>query len=99
MYFYNKAIVYADYTFPENDQQRQQMDTLLAQVNVNMGICHCKRAEWNKALIFFQEAIKVCDYEHNHALVGSKKKALYWLVKCKIKDGKFDQAEKPINDL
>jgi hypothetical protein len=58
-YFYEKVIVYADYTFPENDKEIAKMELLVQQANINLAICLIKQNEWKKALINLNEASKI----------------------------------------
>ena len=48
-YFYQKVIIYGDYTFPEKEQDCEVMDQLLQQANCNLGMCLVKVDEWETA--------------------------------------------------
>lgn len=41
-YFYQKTIIYGDYTFPENETDTATMDDLLQKTNCNLAICLIK---------------------------------------------------------
>lgn len=45
-YFYNKIIIYSDYTFPESKEQENEFDLLVQQANMNLAICLIKTKSW-----------------------------------------------------
>lgn len=94
MYFYQKVIIYSDYTFPQKQLDIADMELLVKQANVNMAICLIKQNKWAKALSFLNEGAKEDSCEKFEKLrklaLSTKKKAYYWLIKCQIKEGNFD---------
>ena len=38
-YFYNKVIIYSDYTFPQKEEDQKNMDLLVQQANINLAMC------------------------------------------------------------
>ena len=57
-YFYNKVIIYGDYTFPETTQQENSYDLLLQQANMNLAICFIKTNKWEQVDPYLREAEK-----------------------------------------
>lgn len=46
MYFYQKVIIYSDYTFPENETESAKMEALLQQSNCNLALSMIKLNKW-----------------------------------------------------
>jgi hypothetical protein len=46
MYFYQKVIIYADYTFPDNEAETAKMEALLQQSNCNLALSMIKLNKW-----------------------------------------------------
>lgn len=46
MYFYQKVIIYGDYTFPENEAETAKMEALLQQSNCNLALSMIKLNKW-----------------------------------------------------
>lgn len=92
-YFYQKAIIYSDYTFPEEQGQLNEMEILVQQSNMNMAICLIKKDNWSKAIINLREAAKGPNAEKDPKLrktvMNTRKKSHYWMTKYYISQGKF----------
>ena len=58
-YFYQKTIVYADYTFPDKKQLIAEMELLTQQSNMNFAICMIKLGNWDKIGINLAEAARI----------------------------------------
>lgn len=43
LYFYQKTIIYGDYTFPDLPIDLHHMELLLGQANMNSAICYIKQ--------------------------------------------------------
>lgn len=57
-YFYQKAIIYGDYTFPDNPKDTARMEQLLAQSNCNFALSNIKLGKWDKVKTNLIEASK-----------------------------------------
>lgn len=77
-YFYQKAIIYGDYTFPDTKEEQSQMEELLQQSNCNMALCLIKLNQWEKIKIHLNETIKGSNAK-------LKSKGMYWLAKCHMR--------------
>jgi tetratricopeptide (TPR) repeat protein len=84
-YYYQKAIVYADYTFPETEEGVITMEELTQQANCNLGLSLVKMDEWETARNNLNEASKGRNLK-------IKSKALYWLAKYYIRASQHDKA-------
>jgi hypothetical protein len=78
MYFYQKVIIYGDYTFPDNEAETNRMDALLQQSNCNLALSMIKLNKWQEAKINLIEATKGKN-------TSIKAKANYWLSKYYLK--------------
>lgn len=91
-YFYQKVIIYGDYTFPEEEKDCKIMEELLQQANCNLGMCLVKAGEWESARVNFNEASK----GRNKKV---KAKGFYWLTKYYLRVGKLEEAVKTIYSI
>ncbi|CAD8169953.1 unnamed protein product [Paramecium pentaurelia] len=89
-YFYQKALVYFDYTFPEGDQEEQKYNLLLEQCNNNMAQCKllqgCLDEAWN--------------YSHQALKINPKsEKAIFRQAKISYQKDDFEQCEALLQKL
>jgi tetratricopeptide (TPR) repeat protein len=80
LYFYQKAIIYADYTFPENAAETEKMEALLQQANCNMALSLIKLDRCEEAKTNLTEALK-----GKSTAIASK--GYYWLAKLHLRKG------------
>ena len=86
MYFYQKVIIYGDYTFPENEAETARMEALLQQSSCNLALSMIKLNRWRQARTNIIEATKGKN-------LSVKAKAHYWLTKYYLKEGQLEQAK------
>ncbi len=49
-HYYNKLIIFSDYTFPEQEKEQTEMEELVQQANCNLGMTLVKMGETTRAV-------------------------------------------------
>jgi len=58
LYFYEKTIIYGDYTFPDKESDTNKMNEILQQTHCNKAICYIKMDLWAESKTHLNQAIK-----------------------------------------
>ncbi|CAD8100466.1 unnamed protein product [Paramecium sonneborni] len=89
-YFYQKALVYFDYTFPEGDKEEQKYNLLLEQCNNNMAQCKLLQGNLDEAWNYSHQALKINP---------KNEKAIFRQAKISFQKDDFEQCETLIQKL
>ncbi|CAD7971213.1 unnamed protein product [Amoebophrya sp. A120] len=57
--FYRKALLYFDYSFPDTEEQEQELDRIKLAVHLNMAACKMQLEEWKEVLIQCNQALLI----------------------------------------
>lgn len=103
-YFYQKAIIYADYTFPEDGAQIAEMELLTQQSNINLAICLIKQQKWDKVEMHLREAARKGEESEKdpltqHKSAKTRAKAYYWHCKYFIHKACLEKAAQMVDQL
>ncbi|KAL3127945.1 hypothetical protein ChUKH1_02850 [Cryptosporidium hominis] len=80
---YKNALIYVDYTFPENKNLEEEYNQLITRINLNLSACFLKINEFNMAMLHCNNVLK---NDPNNI------KALYRLTQAYINIYEFNKA-------
>ncbi|KAK9172426.1 TPR repeat family protein [Cryptosporidium meleagridis] len=55
---YKNALIYVDYTFPENKNLEEEYNQLITRINLNLSACFLKISEFNMAILHCNNVLK-----------------------------------------